>query len=72
MDPVAAEVWLEAVETTFIYMKCPPKYQVHCGTYMRRVKPIFCGKVHRGPLHQREVIFPGISSRKPTCISITQ
>ena len=34
MDPVAAEVWLEAVETTFMYMKCPPEYQVHCETYM--------------------------------------
>lgn len=44
MDPVAAEVWLEAVETAFIYMKCPPEYQVHCGTYMLKGEAHFWWK----------------------------
>ena len=44
MDPVAAEVWLEAVETAFIYMKCPPEYQVHCGNYMLKGEAHFWWK----------------------------
>ena len=44
MDPIAAEVWLEAVETAFIYMKCPPEFQVHCGTYMLKGEAHFWWK----------------------------
>ena len=44
MDPVATEVWLEAVETAFIYMKCPPEYQVHYGTYMLKGEAHFLWK----------------------------
>ena len=44
MDPNAAEVWLEAVETIFMYMKCPPEYQVHCGTYMLKGEAHFWWK----------------------------
>ncbi|XP_022930075.1 uncharacterized protein LOC111436561 [Cucurbita moschata] len=34
VDPIAAENWLEVIETTFHFMNSPPKYEVHCGTYM--------------------------------------
>ena len=34
IDPIAAENWLEAMETAFFYINCPLEYQVHCGTYM--------------------------------------
>ena len=44
MDPVAAEIWLEVVETTFLDMKCPPEYQVHCGTYMLKDEANFWWK----------------------------
>ena len=44
MDPVAAEIWLEAVEIAFMYMKCPPEYQVHCGTYMLKGEAHFWWK----------------------------
>ena len=29
IDPVAAEIWLEAMETTFFFMNYPLDYQVH-------------------------------------------
>ena len=44
MNPVATEVWLEAVEIAFMYMKCPPEYQVHCGTYMPKGEAHFWWK----------------------------
>ncbi|XP_023520576.1 uncharacterized protein LOC111783989 [Cucurbita pepo subsp. pepo] len=34
VDPIAAENWLEAIETVFHFMNCLQKYQVHCGTHM--------------------------------------
>ncbi|XP_023007596.1 uncharacterized protein LOC111500169 [Cucurbita maxima] len=44
VDPVTAEVWLEAVEIAFMYMKCLPEYQVHCGTYMLKGEAYFWWK----------------------------
>ena len=41
LDPIAAENWLEAIETTFHFMNCPPKYEVHCGTYMLKGEAYF-------------------------------
>ena len=41
IDPIAAENWLEAMETTFFYMNCPLEYQVHCGTYMLKEEAHF-------------------------------
>ncbi|XP_022926224.1 uncharacterized protein LOC111433405 [Cucurbita moschata] len=40
VDPIVADNWLEAIETTLYYMNCLLEYQVHCGTYMMK------GKVH--------------------------
>ncbi|XP_022950956.1 uncharacterized protein LOC111453916 [Cucurbita moschata] len=44
MDPIAAENWLEAIETAFHFMNCPPKYEVHCGTYMLKGEAHFWWK----------------------------
>ena len=44
VDPIAAENWLEAIETTFHFMNCPPKYEVHCGTYMLKGEAHFWWK----------------------------
>ena len=44
VDPIAVENWLEAIETAFHFMNCPPKYEVHCGTYMLKGEAHFWWK----------------------------
>ncbi|XP_022929326.1 uncharacterized protein LOC111435938 isoform X3 [Cucurbita moschata] len=44
VDHAAAETWLEAIEAIFLYMNCPPEYQVHCGTYMLKGEAHFWWK----------------------------
>ncbi|XP_023552602.1 uncharacterized protein LOC111810207 isoform X2 [Cucurbita pepo subsp. pepo] len=44
VDHAAVETWLEAIETIFLYMNCPPEYQVHCGTYMLKGEAHFWWK----------------------------
>ena len=44
VNSIAAENWLEAIETAFHFMNCPPKYVVHCGTYMLKGEAHFWWK----------------------------
>ncbi|XP_022927108.1 uncharacterized protein LOC111434045 [Cucurbita moschata] len=39
VDPIAAENWLEAIETTFHFMNCPLKYQFK-DAYLHKYYPI--------------------------------
>ena len=72
VDPIAAENWLEAIETTLYYMNGLLKYQVHCETYMLKGEAHFWWKGAQKIIAHKESLSPGASLKKPTSANTIQ
>ena len=44
IDPMAAEAWVEAIETIFRHMNCPEDQKVNCASYMLTLLVENCSK----------------------------
>lgn len=61
IDPMAAEAWVEVIETTFGHMNCPEDTKVNCTSYMLK------GEVHFWWKTAQRTLKGGEKDEEPIC-----